>query len=168
MGNTLGTLITFTTYGTCLRGDRRGWVENGITFPADPPLEEADRHRMKHPVFLFPQAKCLDIGTMIGESLTGRLQVPIYALTVGTWHVHIVIGPTAHHISEVTKCAKDAARYGLRPGRPIWTDGFDKRYCFDPRALTTRIRYVERHNEAIRLPASPYAFITAPPLHHTL
>jgi hypothetical protein len=168
MGNTLGTLITFTTYGTWLRGDRRGWVENGITFPADPPLEEADRRRMKHPPYVFPRDKCLAIGTMIGESLVTRLEVPIYAIYVGTWHVHIVIGPTAHLISETVKCAKDAVRYGLRPNRPIWTEGFDKRYCFDPRALTTRIRYVERHNEAQSLPESPYSCVTTPPLHHTL
>jgi hypothetical protein len=105
---------------------------------------------------------------MIGESLTRRLQIPIYALHVGTWHVHIVIGPTEHFISETVKCAKDAARYGLRAGRPIWTDGYDKRFCFDPSALTRRIRYVERHNEALGLQPSPYPFITTPPLDHTL
>jgi hypothetical protein len=156
MGNTLATMLTMTTYGTWLRGDKRGWVDDGKILPPDPELESADRSRMKHSPYLFPRDRLLDIGTFIGESLTMRLELPIHALHVGTWHAHIVIGPTQHHIAEVAKCAKDAVRYGLRPGRPIWTDGYDKRFCFDPRVTVARIRYVERHNEAMGLPAAPY------------
>lgn len=44
--STLGTLITFTTYGTWLRGDQRVRVDHGTMMPADPPLEAADRGRM--------------------------------------------------------------------------------------------------------------------------
>jgi hypothetical protein len=160
MGNTLATMLTMTTYGTWLRGDRRGWVEDGIIFPPDPDLESADRARMKHSVYLFPRERLLDVGNCIGTSLVQRLQLQIFALHVGTWHVHIVIGPTIHHVGEVTKCAKDAARYGLRPGRPIWTERFDKRFCFDTRTVLNRIHYVERHNEAMGWPAKPWPFVT--------
>jgi hypothetical protein len=160
MGNTLATMLTMTTYGTWLRGDKRGYVEHGITFPADPELESADRSRMKYSVYLFPRDRLFDVGTFIGESLVTRLELAFYALHVGTWHTHIVIGLTSHHISEVAKCAKDAVRYGLRPGRPIWTDGYDKRFCFDERTALTRIRYVERHNESLGWPPAPWPFIT--------
>lgn len=163
MGNTLATLLTMTTYGTWLRGDRRGWVDDGIIFPPDPDREAADRARMKHPTYLFPRNRLLDVGNFIGTSLVARLHVPIHALHVGTWHTHIVIGATTHDIGEVAKCAKDAVRYGLRPGRPIWTVGYDKRYCFDVRAALARIHYVERHNTALTLAAAPYPFIT--PFH---
>ena len=47
---TLGTLLTFTTYGTWLRGDARGWID-GVLMPPDPVLESADRGRMVHPPF---------------------------------------------------------------------------------------------------------------------
>lgn len=153
-------MITMTTYGTWLRGDRRGWVDEGKTLPPDPVVEDADRKRMKHPVFLFPSERLHETGQYIGRSLTSRLKVPVLALSVGTWHVHFVIGPVAHPISTVVKCAKDAARYGLRPGRPIWTAGYDKRFCFDQRAVRTRIRYVERHNEALGWPPAPWPFLT--------
>ena len=43
MGSTLATMLTMTTYSTWLRGDRRGWVDDGQIFPADPELESADR-----------------------------------------------------------------------------------------------------------------------------
>ncbi len=46
-------------------------------------------------------------------------------------------------------------------------EGFDKRYCLDPR-LTTRLRYVHEHNEALDLEPAPCPFITTPPIHHTL
>jgi hypothetical protein len=160
MGNTLATMLTMTTYGTWLRGDKRGYVDDGKILPPDPDLESSDRARMKHPVYVFPTERLFDIGTFIGESLTSRLNLTIHSLHVGAWHVHIVIGPTQHNIAEVAKCAKDAVRYGLHPGRPIWTDGYDKRFCFDIRSALARIRYVERHNEAMGLFAAPWRFIT--------
>lgn len=163
MGNTLATMLTMTTYGTWLRGDKRGWVDDGKILPADPELEAQDRARMKHPVYVFPRDRLLEIGAFIGESLTSRLEVAIHSLHVGTWHAHIVIGATDHHIGDVAKCAKDAVRYGLRPGRPIWTVDYDKRYCFDERAVIARIRYVQRHNESHGLPANHWPFITSFP-----
>jgi hypothetical protein len=44
--------------------------------------------------------------------------------------------------------------------RPIWTEGCDKRFCFDVRALVNRIRYVQRQNERMGLPPAPWPFIT--------
>jgi hypothetical protein len=160
MANTLATMLTFTTYGTWLRGDKRGYVDDGKILPPDPDLEAHDRARMEHPIYLFPQDRLFDIGTFIGDSLTSRLHVIIHALHVGTWHTHLVIGHTNHNIAGVVRCAKESVRYGLRPGRPIWTDGYDKRFCFDTRAALARIRYVERHNEAAGLPSAPWPFIT--------
>jgi len=50
-------------------------------------------------------------------------------------------------------------RWGLRPGRPIWADKYDKRFCLDEASAHARIEYVERHNTAIGLPAKPWSFI---------
>src|SRR5947208_537535 len=59
---TLGTLLTFTTYGTWLRGDARGWIDDGVLMPPDPVLETADRGRMAHPPFLFAPDALLALG----------------------------------------------------------------------------------------------------------
>jgi hypothetical protein len=69
---TLATMITSTTYGTWLRGDRRGWVDDGRILPALPWLEANDRTRMKHEPYLFDEHRLLDIGKMIGNSLVER------------------------------------------------------------------------------------------------
>ena len=82
MGQLLATMFTFTTYGTWLRGDRRGWVDEGRTFPANPVLEQADADRMKFPVCLFAATNIFQVGQFIGESLRSRLGQRIWALSV--------------------------------------------------------------------------------------
>ncbi|MEX2287957.1 MAG: hypothetical protein WD648_12760 [Planctomycetaceae bacterium] len=161
MGRTLGTMITITTYGTWLRGDRRRWVDNGEVLPPNPQLEAADRKRMPHPPFLFDACDLHRVGRAIGESLRARCSVTILALTVQRWHVHVLIGESEIDIADVVKCAKDAVRWELRPHQPIWTTGYDKRFCFDVVTLRNRIAYVERHNLADGLPARPWPFITS-------
>ena len=160
MSNTLATLITMTTYGSWLRGDRRGWVKEGKILPANPSLEAADRKRMKHPPFVLPKGQLLQIGQMIGDSLIERKQASVFALSVSTWHCHFVVGRTSFPIGDIVKCAKDAVRYGLRPGCPIWTAGYDKRFCFDVQSVSNRVRYVQRHNEKAGWNANPWSFIT--------
>jgi hypothetical protein len=157
--STLATMITSTTYGTWLRGDRRGWVADGRILPALPWLEDNDRTRMKHEPYLFDEHRLLDIGQIIGDSLIHRLNIPILALHVARWHIHVVVGATRHDLPKVVKCAKDAVRYGLRPGRPIWTADYDKRFCFDEVSVCNRIAYVERHNRQKNWPSKPWSFI---------
>ncbi|MFO0919531.1 MAG: hypothetical protein U0872_14625 [Planctomycetaceae bacterium] len=148
-----------TTYGTWLRGDARGWVEEGRLYPPDPDQEFADRQRMKHDPFMLDANQLMPIGAAMGASLQNRLQQRILALTVQTWHVHFVVSDSDRPISEVVKCAKDAVRYLLRAGRPIWTDGYDKRFCFDQQTLWNRIQYVEWHNIERGMPPRPWPFI---------
>ena len=154
--------MTMTTYGTWIRGDLRGWIDAGRIMPPDPVLERADRKRMKHPMYLFDSERLAEIGEAIGRSLLKRMPVRIYAMTVGTWHVHVVVSDTPAALSDIVKCIKDAARWHLRPGRPIWGDRYDKRFCFDEAALRARIEYVERHNVQIGRPRRPWEFIVSP------
>jgi hypothetical protein len=162
MEDVLATMITATTYGTWLRGDDRKWVDDGVLLPPNPQLKAADRQRMKHSVFRFEQATRLSVGQLIGDSLISRQQHRIYALTVQDSHIHIIIGATTVEVPKIVKCLKDAVRWGLRPGRPIWTDGSDKRFCFDDETIRDRILYVEQHNIEASLPARPWDFIERP------
>jgi len=160
MPKTLAIMITMTTYGTGLRGYMRGWVERGgRVLPPNPPLEAADHERMKHPVFLFDESRLLEIGAAIGKSLRERLNLRILAMAVRAWHEHTVIVATEHGLPKIVKCAKDAARWELRPGRPIWAADYDRRFCFDQESVRRRIAYVERHNTEMGLPAKPWDFI---------
>src|SRR5438067_12508206 len=101
MGRTQAILLTWTTYGTWLRGDMRGWVDEGRVLPANACLEAADRARMKHKVFTFRPNDLLDVGQAIGESLRSGMQLRILALTVQTWHVHLVVAATSKALCDI-------------------------------------------------------------------
>jgi hypothetical protein len=115
--------------------------------------------RLKHPVFRFADSDLLNIGRCIGESLISRKHQRIVALTVQRWHVHLVISRTLVRLPDVVKCAKDAVRHALQLGRPIWTAGFDKRYCFNIDSVRNHVAYVERHNTSLGWPAKPWPFL---------
>lgn len=158
-GTNQAIMFTITTYGTWLRGDMRGWVDDGITFPPDPVLEQFDAMRMRHPAFKFSREVRLSVGEAIGAALTTRLQLTVYALCVQSWHSHFVTGACAHDVAKIVKCAKDAARWCLRINRPIWAEGYDKRFCFDHQSVANRIAYVERHNLQDGLSGNPWSFV---------
>ncbi|HVT88311.1 MAG TPA: hypothetical protein VHD56_05630 [Tepidisphaeraceae bacterium] len=157
--STLAIMYTISTYGTWLRGDARGWVDDGIVFPADPQLESADRARLKHSPFYFDGGIRHDVGEAIGVSLIERLNQVILAMCVQSWHVHFVTAASVQDVSKIVKCAKDAVRWKMRIGRPIWATDYDKRFCFDAHLVRVRIDYVERHNLRDGLPRRPWSFI---------
>ena len=152
-------MLTMTTYGTWLRGCPGGWVEDGRVFPPEPALQAYDRRRMKHPPFFFGVHQLVDIGEAIGSALQDRLRLRIGAMAVQTWHVHVLLGAGPHPVATLAKCTKDAVRWHLRVGRPVWGSGYDKRFCFDWASVKARIAYIERHNVEIGLPAKPWGFI---------
>lgn len=113
--------------------------------------------------YLFNSADLSGVGQAIGDSIRGRLGLSLWALTVQAWHAHFVVGQTDVAMDRVAKCAKDAVRWALRPNRPIWTQGYDKRFCFDRPDVWRRLCYVEQHNIDRGLPAKPWAFLEEPP-----
>jgi hypothetical protein len=159
MPRTQAIFFTWTTYGTWLRGDIRGWVDDGVLLPPDPCIEAADRARMKHTVFTFHPDQLLSVGQAMGDSLRSRMNLRILALTIQTRHVHLIVGATSRSLSDIVKCAKDAVRWHLRLDRPLWTVKFDKRFCFSPWSTRGRVDYVERHNLRIGYSARPWAFV---------
>jgi hypothetical protein len=158
----LATMFTMTTYGTWLRGDSRGWVEEGIIRPPMPALAAADRERLKHAPYRFESTELASVGRWIGEALVQRLNQQVLALTVQAWHVHVVVSASDAPLGSIVKCAKDAARWGLRPKQPIWSAGYDKRFCFDERSVRQRIEYVERHNVELGMSPRPWEFLDHP------
>jgi hypothetical protein len=159
MTRVLGTMITMTTYGTWLRGDPRGWVRDGVAQRPCPRLETADAERMPWPPFEFESSALADIGEAIGRSIVKRRRTTVLALTVQPRHAHFIAAGDGGDLGALVKCAKDAVRWHLRPDRPIWTRGCDTRFCFDDASLRSRIRYVERHNEAMGWPTRPWTFV---------
>ena len=135
-----------------MRGDMRGWVDDGVTFPPNPPLHAFDKRNLTHAPYYFPKEVRLAIARETVLQLKARLRLPVYAICVQSWHSHIATGGSRYDVSEIAKCAKDAATHYLKLDRRIWGADYDKRFCFDDQLARVRIRYVERHNEEDGLP----------------
>jgi REP element-mobilizing transposase RayT len=149
MHDTLGYMLTWTTYGTWLQGDARRYVKNGKILKPDESLAESNRQRLtKEPVKLtLSQRKIIERAIRAKADAIGQ---EVYAISVGSNHVHIVVGYTTKDIGLVVRYYKMAAQTALRnvgfTGR-LWTKGFDKRFCFDEKSLRRRINYVNTHNK---------------------
>ncbi len=107
-------MITATTYGTWMRGDRRGWIDKGVLKPQNEAIEAHDRQRQQHETFRFTKDQLLEIGAMMGKSLIERQHHKILALTIQTDHFHLLIGATFVDVPKIAKCAKEAVRFGPR------------------------------------------------------
>ena len=84
--------ITWTTYGTWLPGDIRGWVKSGMSGiqPPDPYLEQQARESMAGPaVLLTPQQR-----ELVDKTIRDHCRIrgwQLHAINVRTNHVHVVV-----------------------------------------------------------------------------
>jgi len=147
MAKTLGYMVTFTTYGTWLQGDTRGWVKDGNTYQVNRSIEEANRKNMQHPTARLTKRE----RDLVREAILGKARErkqKVCAISVWSNHIHIVLESDGCPISNVVQAYKNAATAALKKngfcGR-VWTSGYDKRYCFDEESMRKRIEYVEGH-----------------------
>jgi REP element-mobilizing transposase RayT len=147
MSQIIGYMLTWTTYGSWLPGDERGYVKAGQILPANPQVLKASKKRQKSPpVKLNKQEIKLVQQVILTEA--ERIGHNIPALSVRNNHVHLVLLPHSESIEDTAGRYKSITTRALwklgRKGR-IWTKGYDKRFCFSEKELVTRIKYVQNH-----------------------
>jgi len=150
MAKTLAYMVTWTTYGTWLQGDKRGYVKDGRILKPDTNLEAANlRNLQKHPVSLTTIQR-----EIVNQAIAGKaeqLGQNVLAIAVCQNHVHLVIAYNGTPIEFSVKHYKNAAISALRKhglfGR-VWSSGFNKRFCFNEKSLRKRIDYVNDHNKS--------------------
>ncbi len=84
--------IIWTTYGTWLPGDERGWMRKGdpAVQPSDPELERACREKMREDVVLLDEAQRQMVAATIVAHCRHR-GWRCLALAVLTNHIHVVV-----------------------------------------------------------------------------
>lgn len=147
MSKMIGYMVTWTTYGSWLPGDQRGYVRHGKILSGDEKILRASRTLQKSAaVKLDSDARAIVRQAILSEA--ERMTHRIEALAVCTNHVHLVARPCHELIEQIVSRYKNVAVFALRDygwvGR-IWTRGFDKRFCFSPEDLDRRIEYVNKH-----------------------
>ena len=153
----LAYLITWTTYGTWLHGDARGWVQSGqpgIQPPA--PLRRAamQRRMTEEPVLLEETQRQL-VENTIRQHCTIRGWM-LHAINVRSNHVHVVVSAdtTPEQVMQQFKawCSRRLSeqRDGpARSGNPSkngrhrwWTEHGSTKWIIDEDYLQNAIRYV--------------------------
>jgi REP element-mobilizing transposase RayT len=144
VAKTLGYMITWTTYGTWLQGDERGYVKNGKTYQGNKDLKQKNKNLQSQDMVKLSRKQQQIVQKAITEEAELQNQ-HIYALSIQSNHVHIVVKYTTQPISRIVAYYKKAARLALKAeghNGKLWTKGYDKRFCSDRTALEQRIKYV--------------------------
>lgn len=92
MSDPLGYLITWTTYGTWLHGDKRGWVKSGKAGIQQPDWQRKQHTRRKMaapPVLLSDEQRNIVQKTVESHCVIRKWR--LYAVNVRTNHVHLVV-----------------------------------------------------------------------------
>ncbi len=149
MGTMVGYMVTWTTYGTWLQGDKRGYVQDGKILQADTKLETANKKLQKFEIVRLTSEQRKVVEDAILKEAE-RIGQKILALAVYSNHIHLVAGSGKESIENTVSRYKNVATSALKKTRltkRIWTRGFDKRFCFNGEQIEQKIEYVRRHGK---------------------
>jgi REP element-mobilizing transposase RayT len=149
MAGMMGFMATWTTYGSWLQGNKKGYVKNGIILPANVELEKSNKALLKQDQINIPK----NLRTIVKNAIlkeAAEIGQKVYAVAVCSNHVHIVVESISktcgYSVGRFKKAATDKLRkYGYND--KVWTKGFDKRYCYNEQELENKIKYVQRHED---------------------
>ncbi len=151
MQNLLATMVTTTSFGTWPPGNLRGYVENGIVLPSNPALlRHATGLMTKEPVYFTPAEQVVLFDALVEAAQ--RYGYNLLCASVESWHLHWLIDHGMDAVDVMVGRLKTAMRKALNRGR-IWTEGYDKRYCFTLDIVDVRRAYIMRHAGYRPLPA---------------
>ena len=149
--------LTWTTYGTWLPGDSRGWVDRHRTHgevvePPDSEREESARRRMR--------ASSVTLSVPLRQLVADSIRCTaehcgwhVHALDVRSNHVHVVISANDSDPGRVMGKLKSYASRRLNerfPGRQghWWTRQGSKRRLFTDEAVSAAVQYVQNQDTA--------------------
>lgn len=151
MPDPVGFLLTWTTYGTWLPGDERGWVWKGKGFQQpDPILRQAAHDRMTEPECTLDDEQ----RDLVEKTIKDHCRIRkwhLHAVNCRTKHVHVVV--SAHRDPEDIRdqfkawCTRKLKELQRRRREPVrenwWTERGSQRYLGDEESLEAAIRYVQ-------------------------
>ena len=151
MPDPLAFFLTWTTYGTWLPGDERGWIlkDKGIQLP-NPEKENAAKKRMTEPPFILNEQQ----RRIVERTITEHCQIrgwQLYAVNCRTKHVHVVVSancePEDMRDQFKAWCTRrlrenEHLRNNKGNRRKWWTERGSQRYIGDEQSLEEAVRYV--------------------------
>jgi hypothetical protein len=142
----LAYFLTWTTYGSWLPGDARGWTDDrGVIREANPRLARMAGGLMhgQRVVLTFAERRS------VAEAIHGQCDFRgwiLHAVNCRTTHVHVVVSATEFSPNALLGCLKARCSRHLSRGtegpRTWWTRGGSMRRIYDTQALEDVIAYV--------------------------
>jgi REP element-mobilizing transposase RayT len=130
-----------------LQGDKRKYVKDGQTLPANEPLADANKEALANGPVRFNRQHRKIVEDAIRQKAI-QFGQEIYALAVCSSHLHLVVSYIPIPIDSVVQHYKAAGLIALRKvgihGK-VWTKGLNTRYCFDQQTLQQKIDYVSKN-----------------------
>ena len=149
MAKTVGYMVTWTTYGTWLQGNAKGFVTGGKIRGENITLKKSNVGNLEGAVVRLGRRERDIVRDAILEAAK-RFQQKIRAIAVRSNHVHIVAEYVEIPMGVLIGYYKSAGRIALKEcgfkGK-VWTGGYDKRFCFSEKELRTRVDYVNKHGK---------------------
>ena len=145
-GDPIAYFITWTTYGTWLPGDDRGWNRKGdaVNLPADALANQSATSRMKETPFLLPVSDRELVEATIRKHCEVRKWL-LHAVNVRSNHIHVVVTAASYQPKTVASQFKSwctrmmKEHHGNR--ERFWTEGASYRWINDESELATAIEY---------------------------
>ena len=143
----LAFFITWTTYGTWLPGDQRGWKRRGDADiqPPNPIYEGSAQGKMKEPAFLLSVTD----GKVVAETIRKHCEVRrwyLHAVNPRSNHVHVVVAAPEYAPDTVSDQFKAWCTKKLKPSYPnrdrFWTERSSCRWINHEDDLDSAIIYV--------------------------
>jgi REP element-mobilizing transposase RayT len=146
-GDPIAYFITWTTYGTWLPGDERGWCRKGEAGIHDPNrfLFEFNRARMKEAEFRLS----LEQRNIVEQTIRKHCEIrnwTLDAVNARSNHIHLVVTANGYSPEDVrnqlkawcTRAIKNTALIRQR----FWTEGADCEKLYDEAELEAAVIYV--------------------------
>jgi REP element-mobilizing transposase RayT len=147
LGEPLAFFVTWTTYGTWLPGDNRGWRRSGKpgAQAPNPFFAEMARSLMKETEFTLSPEDRLLVEVTIRQHCAIR-RWALHAVNARTNHVHVVVTAPGYKPEKVRDqfkawCTRRLKEMGAGRTR-FWTEGGDCRQIDDEASLENAVVYV--------------------------
>lgn len=142
-------MLTWTTYGTWLQGDLRGYVKDGHVCGVNAMLYAANKRALgQRPVRIGREYREAVRGCLVKQA--DRMGQEVLVVAVCSNHVHLVVRVIDRDIPQVAQMYKRAATNRLRDfgfeGK-VWTRKYDVRNCYDDVGLRQVVEYVLGHED---------------------
>jgi len=159
MDDPIAFFLTWTTYGSWLPGDERGWVKRPGQFMAADSQREIDAAERMSESELSLQPEQRDL---VEKTIADHCQHRgwhLHAVNCRTQHVHVVVTALAYEPDDVmdqfkpwcTRRLKELATKANQSARVrYWTRLGSKRKIFDEDGLAAAIRYVVEDQDGPR------------------